>query len=279
MKEPRPTPPCIQCPRMEVRGHSWQGRAIFRSPALVPHPDGRMLALVNARSLQEVQLATLDLQGKDAFQLLLKGPQIVSEPAVAPNGQWMAYLEATTPGGTSEIDIRPFPDVSRQRYPIERRNSGVLARRLGIVLLRRQRPLVGVGVVSTHAANRCCPAAVPRSVLVGCCPTEWRVWQSLGCRSPTRSVPDDPDAGRSEPRKRPGAAAADSCECRAELAQRAEGARCEMRAVIVRTSSSCVPANHAVSVFHASRAPDVPNERAAQSSNFADNSSFVSLPG
>ena len=52
--------------------------------------DGRMLALVNARSLQEVQLATLDLQGKDAFQLLLKGPQIVSEPAVAPNGQRMA---------------------------------------------------------------------------------------------------------------------------------------------------------------------------------------------
>jgi hypothetical protein len=77
-----------------------------------------MLALVNARSLQEVQLATLDLQGKGAFQLLLKGPQIVSEPAVAPNGQWMAYLEATTPGGTSEINIRPFPDVSRQRYPI-----------------------------------------------------------------------------------------------------------------------------------------------------------------
>jgi hypothetical protein len=70
-----------------------------------------MLALVNARSLQEVQLATLDLQGKGAFQLLLKDPQIVSEPAVAPNGQWMAYLEATTPGGTSEINIRPFPDV------------------------------------------------------------------------------------------------------------------------------------------------------------------------
>ncbi len=50
-------------------------------------------------------------RAKAHFQLLLKGPQIVSEPAVAPNGQWMAYLEATTPGGTSEINIRPFPDV------------------------------------------------------------------------------------------------------------------------------------------------------------------------
>ena len=80
-------------------------------------PDGRTLSLVSARSLQEIDLAMLDVQGKDAFQLLLKGPQVVSEPVIAPNGQWLAYLEGTTPG-MAEINIRPFPDVSRQRYPI-----------------------------------------------------------------------------------------------------------------------------------------------------------------
>ena len=80
-------------------------------------PDGRTLSLVSARTLQEVDLAMLDVQGKNAFHLLLKGQQQVSEPVIAPNGQWLAYLEAAGPGAP-EINIRPFPDVSRQRYPI-----------------------------------------------------------------------------------------------------------------------------------------------------------------
>lgn len=72
---------------------------------------------MSARGAQEVDLATLDLKGKDAFHLLLKGPQVVSEPVISPNGQWLAYLDAMPPA-TGDINIRPFPDGSRQRYPI-----------------------------------------------------------------------------------------------------------------------------------------------------------------
>ena len=129
--------------------------------------DGRTLALVSARTLQEVDLAMLDVQGKDAFHLLLKGPQVVSEPVISPNGQWLAYMELTI-RGTAEINIRSFPDVSRQRYPMRAGwKSSVLPRRLRTVLLRRQRPVRRVGCVSTHAANRRRAAAVPCSVLDG----------------------------------------------------------------------------------------------------------------
>jgi hypothetical protein len=92
-------------------------------------PDGKTLVLVSARSLQEVNIATLDVQsppppasapkGESAFRLLLKGPPpIISEPVIAPNGQWVAYQQADPGGASAEIDIRPFPDVARQRYPV-----------------------------------------------------------------------------------------------------------------------------------------------------------------
>jgi hypothetical protein len=90
-------------------------------------PDGRTVALVAARSTQDIDLATLDVQQKDAFQLLLRGPRLVNEPGIAPNGQWLAYMEGTSIGGTQEINIRPFPDVSRQRYPIAAGKSPVFS--------------------------------------------------------------------------------------------------------------------------------------------------------
>ena len=80
--------------------------------------NGRTLALVDARSLQKVDLATLDLQEKDSFRSLLPGAALVSEPVLTPNGQWLAYIESAVAGGAAEINIRSFPDVGRQRYPV-----------------------------------------------------------------------------------------------------------------------------------------------------------------
>jgi dipeptidyl aminopeptidase/acylaminoacyl peptidase len=91
-------------------------------------PDARTLALVSARSFQEADLALLDVQGKDAFQMLLRGPQLLTEPVIAPNGHWVAYMEGTTPAGPAEINIRSFPDVSRQRYPIATGAGAVFSR-------------------------------------------------------------------------------------------------------------------------------------------------------
>jgi hypothetical protein len=42
----------------------------------------------------------------------------VSEPVIAPNGQWLAYLESAARPGSGELNIRPFPDITRQRYPL-----------------------------------------------------------------------------------------------------------------------------------------------------------------
>lgn len=88
--------------------------------------DGHTVAMVSARSAQDIDLATLDLQQKDSFQLMLKGQRVVSEPAIAPNREWLAYMEGIG-AGKSEINIRSFPDVTRQRYPIAAGSSPVFA--------------------------------------------------------------------------------------------------------------------------------------------------------
>jgi eukaryotic-like serine/threonine-protein kinase len=78
-------------------------------------PDDRTLALVNARTATEIDIATLDTGGKGTFALLLDSAPAENEPAIAPNGQWMAYEQGS---GDIEINIRPFPDVARQRFPV-----------------------------------------------------------------------------------------------------------------------------------------------------------------
>jgi len=80
-------------------------------------PDDRALALVSATTQTDIDLAILDLRGHEsAFRVLLKGNPGSNEPAIAPNGQWIAYEELK--GGPGEINIRPYPEVTRQRYPV-----------------------------------------------------------------------------------------------------------------------------------------------------------------
>ena len=58
----------------------------------------------------------LDTGGKGTFALLLDSAAAENQPSIAPNGQWLAYEQAT--GDAPEINIRPFPDVARQRFPV-----------------------------------------------------------------------------------------------------------------------------------------------------------------
>jgi eukaryotic-like serine/threonine-protein kinase len=90
-------------------------------------PDGRTLALVSARTLQEADLATLDLAGEGTIRPLLRAPPSVTEPAIAPNGHWITHYSS---GGTArpEISMRPFPDVTRPRYPVARGSHPVFSR-------------------------------------------------------------------------------------------------------------------------------------------------------
>jgi serine/threonine-protein kinase len=84
-------------------------------------PDEQTLTLISARDLTDVNLATLALE-EGTFELLLDpdGPGL-TEPSLAPNGQWIAYQ--TNVGGETEVNIRPFPNVGRTRIPV---GSGTL---------------------------------------------------------------------------------------------------------------------------------------------------------
>ena len=86
-------------------------------------PDDRVLGLVNL--IDNFDVATLSLADGEFAQLLhTKAPE--NEPSISPDGAWIAYAG----GGpaNSEIDIRPFPAVSRTRIPVGPGNSPVFSR-------------------------------------------------------------------------------------------------------------------------------------------------------
>jgi len=81
--------------------------------------DGRTLVLLDAVSLQKVQLATLEIGNGAKLKPLLPQVPFASEPALSPNGQWLTYYEASsTTSLDTEINVRPFPDVGQQRRPV-----------------------------------------------------------------------------------------------------------------------------------------------------------------
>jgi eukaryotic-like serine/threonine-protein kinase len=82
-------------------------------------PDGETLLLVNAATLQDVNLATVGIGKDNTVKPLLDLTEQLSEPSLSPNGQWLLYYQFPETGSTDyEIDIRPFPDVRQQRRPV-----------------------------------------------------------------------------------------------------------------------------------------------------------------
>jgi serine/threonine-protein kinase len=91
-------------------------------------PDESVLGLVDALTLADVNIATLSL-GDGEFAPLLTETTSENEPSISPNGAWLAYTEGATPGdANSEINIRPFPAVSRTRIPVGRGRAPVFSR-------------------------------------------------------------------------------------------------------------------------------------------------------
>ena len=89
-------------------------------------PDDRQLVLINAKTTTEIDIASLYTGGNGTFVPLLNSPGVENEPAIAPNGHWLAYQQGTPNG--PEINIRPFPDVARQRFPVGPGLSPVFSR-------------------------------------------------------------------------------------------------------------------------------------------------------
>jgi hypothetical protein len=75
-----------------------------------------------------VDLATLPLDDGSAPTLLLHENEVgENQPSFSPNGAWIAYQEGSV-GQPFEINIRPFPGVSRTRIPVGRGTQPVFSR-------------------------------------------------------------------------------------------------------------------------------------------------------
>jgi eukaryotic-like serine/threonine-protein kinase len=98
---------------------------LFLSPwSLAPGEEA--LTLINAQSAEDYDTATLSLADGKLTQLLF-GEGTQNEPVIAPNGAWLADAE-TSVGGEREVNLRPFPAVSRTRIPVGSGSSPVFSR-------------------------------------------------------------------------------------------------------------------------------------------------------
>jgi serine/threonine-protein kinase len=84
-------------------------------------PDDGTLLLVDAVTLQDVNLATIAIGNSEETTPLLDLVEQLTEPSLSPDGRWMVYHEFGEVGGGpegAEVNIRPFPDVRQQRRPV-----------------------------------------------------------------------------------------------------------------------------------------------------------------
>jgi hypothetical protein len=89
-------------------------------------PGDRTLGLINATG--DFNIATLSLADGEFAHLLNEERMHESEPSLSPNDAWIAYEEGSEDNSAREINIRPFPDVSRRRIPVARGHSVVFSR-------------------------------------------------------------------------------------------------------------------------------------------------------
>jgi Tol biopolymer transport system component len=100
----------------------------FPYPWSVSHDDN-VLALVNALSLEDTNIATLALADGGGLTRLLHDERLSeNEPALSPDGAWLAYHESRAITGPFEINVRPFPGVQRTRIPVANGRSPVFSR-------------------------------------------------------------------------------------------------------------------------------------------------------
>lgn len=89
-------------------------------------PGGETLAVVNARSTDDVNIATLSLRS-GRFTDLLVGSGSQNQPSFSPDGAWLASSDEAT-DGVVEINIRAYPAVGRTRIPVAPGQQPVFSR-------------------------------------------------------------------------------------------------------------------------------------------------------
>jgi Periplasmic component of the Tol biopolymer transport system len=91
-------------PRKSVWGHAFETR------------DGRWIVL-RSSVFEPGKGNIYGMRAGDTTLVpLVDGPATEGDPAVSPNGRWLAY--ASDESGASEIYVRPFPDASSARWQV-----------------------------------------------------------------------------------------------------------------------------------------------------------------
>jgi serine/threonine protein kinase len=84
---------------------------------VVLSPDGKWLAYrTDTNTPGGGDILARGLSGDTTTIPLLATPAFEAEPAISPDGRWLAYV--SDEGGTSEVYVRPWPDVKGGRWQI-----------------------------------------------------------------------------------------------------------------------------------------------------------------
>lgn len=79
-------------------------------------PDGSQLVFRSVNTATSIDLFVMSVDGEHTSQPLIVTEFIESQPAISPDGHWIAY--ASTETGESQIYVRPFPDVDNGKWQI-----------------------------------------------------------------------------------------------------------------------------------------------------------------
>ena len=79
-------------------------------------PDGKWLAYTQLNQHGKSEIWAVRVNGDQNPIPLVRDAFDNDQPAISPNGDWLAY--ASDESGRTEIYVRPFPDVEKSKTPV-----------------------------------------------------------------------------------------------------------------------------------------------------------------
>jgi Tol biopolymer transport system component len=79
-------------------------------------PNGKAVVILEGDSGGGIDVSVLSLDGEPTSKPLFRTPFTEINPALSPDGRWLAY--SSNESGRSEIYVRPFPDVDSGKYQV-----------------------------------------------------------------------------------------------------------------------------------------------------------------
>ena len=86
-------------------------------PPKCPHafsPDGQLLVYTQTDPGMGRGIGTLSVEGEETAELLIQTAFDEGNPALSPDGQWIAYQ--SNESGQFEVVVRPFPNIEAGRW-------------------------------------------------------------------------------------------------------------------------------------------------------------------